>query len=378
MILGIDASRNRSGGAVAHLIGILTASNFTEFGITEVHIWSYKSLLDKLPDVEGLFKHNPDYLEKGILQQLFWQYFLFPGELSKNQCDIVFNTDAGTIGRFSPSVTMSQDMLSYEPGEMNRLTWGKERLRLLLLYFVQNKSLKNSDGVIFLTNYAANIIQGATGELSNIKIIPHGMHAIFQDIKHLKSWPSPGERDIRCIYVSNTALYKHQWHVVRAIDSLRKEGYPITLTLIGGGEGKAKNRLLEELRISDPNASFVYLQDFIRNEDIPDCLAQSDIFVFASSCENMPVTLIEGMVSGLPIACSDRGPMPEVLKNGGVYFDPENPNSISSAIKILVDNKEIREQSALLSPQIASEYSWKRCGDDTFDFITKTFLQLKK
>ena len=35
----------------------------------------------------------------------------------------------------------------------------------------------------------------------------------------------------------------------------------------------------------------------------------------------MPNTLVEAMASGLPIACSDRGPMPEVLGDGGVLFD---------------------------------------------------------
>lgn len=377
MILGIDASRNRSGGAIAHLIGILTSSNFTNFGITEIHIWSYKKLLDKLPNIKGLHKHNPGFLEKGISLQLFWQFFLLPKELSKTQCDIVFNTDAGTIGRFSPSITMSQDMLSYEPGEMKRLKWGKERIRLIFLYYIQNRSLKNSDGVIFLTNYASNVIQSATGKLNRVKIIPHGMHDIFQKIHKSITWPTNGEREIRCIYISNTALYKHQWHVVRAIALLRKDGYPVSLTLIGGcGNGEAKNRLLEELNFSDPNKSFVHLYDFIKNEEIPNHIAQSDIFLFASSCENMPVTLIEGMVSGLPIACSNRGPMPEVLKDGGVYFDPENPNSILSALKTLIDNKKIRELSAELSPQIASEYSWKRCGDETFDFISKTFYKM--
>ena len=50
--------------------------------------------------------------------------------------------------------------------------------------------------------------------------------------------------------------------------------------------------------------------------------------IFASSCESSSCVLIENMASGLPIACSNRGPMPEVLKDGGVYFDPEKPIDI--------------------------------------------------
>ena len=68
---------------------------------------------------------------------------------------------------------------------------------------------------------------------------------------------------------------------------------------------------------------------------MPEYLSKSNIFIFASSCENMPITLIEGMASGLPIACSDRGPMPEVLQDGGVYFNPEDCKSIVFAIEKL-------------------------------------------
>ena len=54
----------------------------------------------------------------------------------------------------------------------------------------------------------------------------------------------------------------------------------------------------------------------------------ADLGVFASSCENLPIILIEKMASGLPIACSNKGPMPEVLGSAGVYFDPENSYEI--------------------------------------------------
>jgi len=43
--------------------------------------------------------------------------------------------------------------------------------------------------------------------------------------------------------------------------------------------------------------------------------------------------LVEAMASGLPIACSNRGPMPEVLGDAGVYFDPEDPHDIARALR---------------------------------------------
>ena len=36
---------------------------------------------------------------------------------------------------------------------------------------------------------------------------------------------------------------------------------------------------------------------------------------------------------GLPIACSNKGPMPEILRNAGAYFDPNSSISIRKAIE---------------------------------------------
>ena len=63
----------------------------------------------------------------------------------------------------------------------------------------------------------------------------------------------------------------------------------------------------------------------------------ASIGIFASTCENLPNILLEMMASSLPIACSNRGPMPNILGENGIYFDPENINSISEALRYLLE-----------------------------------------
>ena len=57
-IVGIDASRNRSGGAKAYLMGILSEVNPLDYGIKEVHLWAPDSLLNKLENYKWLIKHS--------------------------------------------------------------------------------------------------------------------------------------------------------------------------------------------------------------------------------------------------------------------------------------------------------------------------------
>jgi len=372
MIIGIDASRNRSGGTFAHMVGIISELNPSHHGISEIHVWSHKNLLNELPHRPWLIKHNPSYLEQNIFMQLFWQRFLFKKELVKNKCMLVFNTTASSIGRFTPNVTLSQDMLPFEPGEMERYKFGLGRLRLFLLKILYIRALKFSSAVIFLTKYASRMIQKSTGPIKESRIIPHGVNDSFRNIKINREWEENRSKEIKCVYVSSAAPYKHQWHVVNAIKILRDEGIPVSLTLVGGGSGYSQKRLDKEIQLSDPTGIFVTQYSFIHIDNIPRVLSESDLFIFASSCENMPVTLIEGMASGLPIACSDRGPMPEVLGDGGVYFNPENPQSIADAVKMIIDNKDLRAKGIEVSKEISNQYLWKINSEKTFQFLTET------
>ncbi|MFH1733769.1 MAG: hypothetical protein ABIE92_03585 [bacterium] len=252
LVVGIDASRNRSGGAIAHLTGIISEGNPLSHGIREVHVWSYKKLLDVLPDAPWLVKHNPPELERSLLHQVWWQYRWLPKEAKQSGCNVLYSTDASSVCRFRPMVVMSQDMLSYEPGMMRHFGFTKARLRLLAILIVQNRAMKFADGVIFLTQYAAQVIQQATGKLNRVAIIPHGVDPTFKRNTPARAWPSGNERPIRCLYVSNVAMYKHQWSVVRATAELRKRGHDIRLILAGGGAGRAQKLLDDEIALSDP------------------------------------------------------------------------------------------------------------------------------
>ena len=378
LIVGIDASRNRSGGAKAHIIGILTEFDPLKHDIKEIHIWSFRSLLDQLPNFPWLVKHNPIELEQNLFKKLLWQATSLAGEAKLIGCDILFNSSAITLCRFEPMVVLSQTMISYEPGIAQYYGYGFARFRILVIHLLQNIALRRANGVIFLSLYAGKIIEKSCGTLHRVSYIPHGVNDAFKVAKKMTKWPSHKERSVRCVYVSNTDMYKHQWVVVKAISLLRDRGFNLTLSLVGGGIGYAQTLLENTISNLQTEEVFVKQVDFLPHEDLPDLLAQNDIFIFASSCENLPITLIEGMTLGLPIACSNRGPMPEVLQDGGVYFDPEDDKSIANAIEKILLSTDLRMSIAKRAKSLSKQYNWTRCSNETFDFITETHLKSNK
>jgi len=213
-------------------------------------------------------------------------------------------------------------------------------------------------------------IEAIAGETT---IIPHGVGARFicSPRKQLPITYYSSDRPFRILYVSIIDMYKHQWTVVEAVSHLRKKGIPVILDLVGPSYPQAFLRLQRTLNRIDPSGKFAMYSGSVPHAELPARYAQADLCLFASSCENMPNILLESMASGLPIACSNRGPMPEVLGASGVYFDPESPLDIAHALEKMIESPEMRMQLAEGSFQRARVFSWQRCASETFEFLAK-------
>lgn len=377
--IGIDATRNKSGGAIVHIVNVLKYFNPEEHSIKKIHLWSYEKLLNQLPNYPWLVKHCPKSLKKGIVNQLSWQYFTLPKELKINNCSLLFSVDAGSVCRFKPYITMSRDMLSFENREFNRYSFSFSWLRLYLLKHVQLSSFKNSLATIFLTNYAKNKISEYHKIDYTTIVINHGISNDFR-INKKNKLNLIKEEEIILTYVSNADLYKHNWNLIEAVHHIRNEyKLNLKLQLIGSEDGNAKALFKIDHAINkfDSKKQFIYRTAKVNHQQLISYLEKTDIFVFASTCENMPNTLIEGMSTSLPIICSSYGPMPEVIQDSAIFFDPEDISSIKNALYEMIENDELRLKLAHKSSLLSKQFSWERCSNETFEFISNMMKKTK-
>lgn len=374
MILGIDASNIRGGGGVTHLAELLRAAEPKRHGFEQVVVWAPRTTLERLIERAWLIKRDDRLLERGWLCRLWWQRNRLGKLLRGASCTLLFVPGGSFVTNFRPIVTMSRNLLPFQWAELRRYPVGLVLLRLLLLRWIQSCSFRRADAVVFLTRFAKETVLGLTGNLKGrTTIIPHGVHERFYQRpraqRPLADYHS--EQPFRLLYVSIVNVYKHQWHVAEAVATLRKEGVPVTLDLVGPAYSPALRRLEGVLRRIDPAKNIIRYHGEIPYTDLHHKYNKADLGIFASSCENMPNILLETMGAGLPIACSNRGPMPEVLGNAGVYFDPEDPDDIASALRKLIDSPDLRARLAKSSFERAQAFSWRRCASETFGFLTK-------
>jgi glycosyltransferase involved in cell wall biosynthesis len=359
---------------LTHLVELLGNVDAPAFGFERVFIWSSRATLDRIADRPWLVKRTAPVLEGSLLRRALWQHRRLGGLAEADGCDILFVPGGSFATSFRPVVTMCRNMLPFEWREMLRYRVSAQALRLLMLRFAQARSFRRASGTIFLTKYAHDAVLGLTGPLAGaVRTIPHGIDSRFFAPVHL---PAAGQQSLKppsfeLVYVSIIDHYKHQAAAARAVAGLAAKGHVLTLTLIGPAYPPALRRLRSVLREMDPEARVVRYIGPMDHSEIHAAYARADIGLFASSCENMPNILLELMAAGLPIACSARGPMPEILGDAGVFFDPEDVGSISDAILSLMSDSDLRARLAPAAQTLARQYSWARCAEDTFRFLAQ-------
>lgn len=372
MNVAIDASRNRSGGAIVHMVEILKNFNFAETSINELHIWAPIEIIESLKEHKlesNIFIHHDAILQKNIFYKLVWQRYFFKSLLKKYNVDVLFNASASSV--FSSKnikiVTICQDMLPFEIEEKKRFSIGFMRLRLEILYHVYKRCLERSSKVIFLSKYAQRQVSKYC-RISHSKVISHGIDKSF---KGISKGIIPTRIDhIKASYVSNALPYKHHNKLIEAVSELRKYNINITIDLIGAGTGPESKKIIKKARSIDKKSDFIFIHQLQSKADVQRILSESNLFIFASTCENLPITLLEGVGAGLLIVSSHYGPMKEVLGENVCYFDPLKPQTIVEAIKATLDlSLEIKRKNLSNLEEIADHFSWQKCTRETFKYI---------
>lgn len=100
-----------------------------------------------------------------------------------------------------------------------------------------------------------------------------------------------------------------------------------------------------------------------RRDDIPSVLASVDVMVSSSRQEGLPMAILEGMASGLPLIATAVGDVPTVVRNEqtGVLVPAEDVGALSGAMVGLLRDPERRKRLGTAARRlIEDEFSAER------------------
>lgn len=160
---------------------------------------------------------------------------------------------------------------------------------------------------------------------------------IIQKSKSKINIPSKKANTIRLVSIGRFTTQKAYNRLLRIINQLIHEKYPIELWLLGDGE---QRHLLENYIKKQHLENTVILWGF---QDNPYAyLAQCDLFVCSSISEGYSTAVTEALILGLPVITTNCSGMHELLKNGECGIITENSEeALYIGLKQLLDNPSL-------------------------------------
>jgi glycosyltransferase involved in cell wall biosynthesis len=105
--------------------------------------------------------------------------------------------------------------------------------------------------------------------------------------------------------------------------------------------------------------------------ELPAFYHHAEAIVFASSCENCPNILLEGLASGRPVLSSNVMPMPEFGGRGIEYFSPFDPDDIAHALRRVLTDTQRAHAVAASALAESHRFDWAESAARTWDALTR-------
>ena len=213
---------------------------------------------------------------------------------------------------------------------------------------LESQSIDQADWVVFLTGLGAREVTADLGlpmDREQICVIPHAR----------PRWPGVSRARARA------ALgWDPREHVVLAVGQLiglkrldwvlracAQAATPWRLVILGEGDLAPLLRVAESLGVTPP---------LVMATDQPEIyFAAADVFTSASATESFGMAHLEAMMSGLPVACTAVGGVPELMGDAGLLL-PDDEAAYASGLVHVLQTPELRQQLAAAS--VARAAAW--------------------
>lgn len=161
--------------------------------------------------------------------------------------------------------------------------------------------------------------------------------------------------------VAQKRPYKNQASLIRALAELDGERAVLVLP----GSPTEYEQELRSLAGRLGVAERVRFPDWVSEPELEGLYGLASAFVLPSLIEGFGLPVLEAMARGVPVACSDRPALPEVVGDAALLFDPADQNSVTMAVRRLLADRELAADLVRRGRARAELFSWKRTAEAT-------------
>lgn len=193
--------------------------------------------------------------------------------------------------------------------------------------------------------------------VSQIPLIPNGVDTErFAPPEHNERLAS---QETRFVAVGSLLPVKQHEDLIVAFSKMDKQLQAKSrLTIVGGGPLHADlETLINELGLAER------ITLLGNQKDVPAILREHDVFVSASRTEGFPLSLLEGLAAGLPVAVTAVDGVIDIVRDGveGMLVPPRDVNVMTQSMEQYARDKTLQNALGRQARQRAATFSWDRC-----------------
>lgn len=248
----------------------------------------------------------------------------------------------------------------------------KEKLIAVFFKRAFRSVFSKAGTVISLGGRLTDILHREAGK-EKVVVIPNAADSPVQI--PVRKFPEKNGQ-VTFLFVSRFASNKGIHILMECIRQLKEEGMEEKIKFVLAGKGPLFEQYSTNYKFNN-----VQYPGFVKDEDLFQLYAGSDIFILPTLFEGMPTVVLEAMSCGLPVVVTDVGATAELVDNeNGFLIEKNNVEELKKAI-LLFYSKTAGEKEKMSRHSIEkfnSRFTWEKATNRFFELFQKIIQQSGK
>jgi len=373
MRIGIDALAivpGHLGGGETYFRGLLQGLTEVD-GDNEYVIFCSRSNRGMLGWPGNFREVGVDFPAEHRAKRIFTEQAWLPLLARREDIDVLLcpNTVCPLLARCKVVVVV-QSLQPLVVAEFRRYT---TFLRFTYICHMTRLSARRADHIITVSNSTKRDICSTLGIPPTAITVTHeGVSSMFRPVAEEPERRAFLERyGIQrpfIFYASSFYVFKNFLRLVDAFAELKgRWKVPHLLVLSGLTFGWCKRyyrevrRRIRHLDLEDQ----VILTGPIPHEVMPVAYSACDLFVYPSLYETFGLPPLEAMACGVPVICSNRSSLPEVVGDAAVQVDPYDVHALAVAMHRVLSHPELAAELVRRGRRRSRHFQWQKTARQT-------------
>jgi glycosyltransferase involved in cell wall biosynthesis len=172
-------------------------------------------------------------------------------------------------------------------------------------------------------------------------------------------------------YPAATWPHKNHEIIFRALDILKRDhGLKPQVFFTGASTDHRRNldKLAKQLGVSEQ----LHFLGFVTPTELQAIFRTATALIYPSKFEGFGLPILEAFSACLPVLASTATTLPEVARDGALYFDPDSPAELANLTRNILDKPELRRDLINKGSIVLSKYSFSDTAQMLQDLYART------